>query len=72
MATKSEVMRNLSLNAGDRCYAFVGDTCLSGTIESIQGEAATVRLVTGHVVSRLLSELRVDSPRLDDGAEWPV
>ncbi|MEO2035002.1 MAG: hypothetical protein ABGZ35_23215 [Planctomycetaceae bacterium] len=72
MVTKVQTMDSPVFESGDTCYAFVGDTCISGTVESVQGEAATVRLVTGHRVSRLLSELRAESPRLEVGSEWPI
>lgn len=59
-------------DAGHACYVFAGNICVSGRVESVYGGVASVRLVTGHVVSRVLSELRRESPRLQCAEDWPV
>ena len=53
-------------------YTYVAGVWISGVAESKVGDVVTVKLVTGHRVCRLVSEVRNVSPRLDDRSEWPL
>ena len=62
----------MNWEVGDECYVFLGSLCVSGRIVTISVGLAKVRLVTGHEVSRLLSEIQRESPRLQNAEDWPV
>jgi hypothetical protein len=58
--------------SAEMVYIYVAGCWVSGNVESECGDVKTVRLVTGHRVCRLASEVRATSPRLDDPNEWPL
>ena len=53
-------------------YTYVAGCWISGSVESEVCDVITIRLVTGHVVRRLESEVRKVSPRLDEPSAWPL
>lgn len=53
-------------------YTYIAGVWISGVAESQVGDVITVKLVTGHCVRRLASEVRETSPGLDDTNEWPL
>lgn len=53
-------------------YVSVAGCWISGHVESECGDVRIVRLVTGASVTRLASEVRETSPRIDDPSAWPL
>lgn len=53
-------------------YVYIAGVWVSGTVSRFLEDFAEVRLVTGSTVLRPKNELRSESPRLSDPADWPA
>lgn len=53
-------------------YVFVAGCWVSGTVRRFIEDFVEVELVTRTVVLRRRSEVRTESPRLDDPSVWPL
>jgi hypothetical protein len=53
-------------------YAHIAGCWVSGHVQHEIGSVLTIKLITGTVVTRDVSEVKSTSPRLDDSSVWPL